>query len=117
VFNRPPSGVSDEEFNRWALHHFGEILAVPGWATARRFRLDPAYSFSSTDDYKPPAEGIEAFRYMSLYEIEGDPEAATAALTKESEAGRMEFPEWFQRAQDEHCFLSWNASAISDVQK
>jgi hypothetical protein len=116
VFNRPPAGVSDEAFNRWALHHFREILEVPGWASARRFRLDPAYSFSSADDYRPPAEGLEAFRYMSLYEIEGDPAAAIAALSKEVESGRMEFPEWYQRAQDEKCFLSWNASAISDLQ-
>jgi hypothetical protein len=114
VFNHPPAGVSDNEFNRWALHHFHEILAVPGWVSARRFRLDPAYSFAENDNYRPPANGIEAFRYMSLYEIDGDGNAAIEALSKEVESGRMVFPDWFQRAEEESCFLSWNATPIGD---
>jgi hypothetical protein len=105
--------VSDEEFNRWALGHFPEILSLPGWLSAQRFRLEP---YPSADDYAPSVKGIEAFRYMSLYELEGDGSAANAALTEASASGRLEFPDWFQRAQDERCFLGWTAVPLSTRQ-
>ena len=40
VFSKPPESVSDEEFNRWYDAHLDEILAVPGFRSAKRFRLE-----------------------------------------------------------------------------
>ena len=101
VFNRPPIGLSDDEFNRWAEVHFDEILAIPGWETARRFRLEPDVV---------PATPIP-FPYMSLYELSGDPDVAVEELRK----GRYDYPEWFQRArEDETCFASWNCIAMGE---
>lgn len=99
VFNRPPVGISDEEFNRWALTHFDEIMAIPGWVSARRFRLDADVK---TD---PPIP----FSYMSLYELSGDPDAAVAQMHK----GQYDYPSWFKQAQAEGCFASWNCIGIS----
>jgi hypothetical protein len=98
VFNRPPTGLTNEEFNKWAEFHFDEILAVPGWASARRFRLEPDVQPS------PPIP----FPYMSLYELEGDPHEAVRQLHK----AHYDFPSWFERARGEECFASWNCIAM-----
>jgi hypothetical protein len=39
VFSKPPEAISDEEYNRWYDFHLGEILVVPGFVSARRYRL------------------------------------------------------------------------------
>jgi hypothetical protein len=98
VFNRPPTGLSDEEFNRWALMHFDEVLAVPGWESARRFRLEA----DVVPD--PPIP----FGYMSLYELSGDPDTAVS----EMHGARYDYPEWFARARAEGCFASWTCVPI-----
>src|SRR5438270_4033154 len=40
VFSKPPEVISDEEYNRWYDFHLGEILVVPGFVSARRYRLE-----------------------------------------------------------------------------
>ncbi len=104
VFNRPPSGVSDEEFNAWAIAHFDEILVIPGWVSAQRFSLEPSVL---------PETPIP-FPFMSLYELEGDPGLAVEAMREESTSGRMDFPTWFERTWREHCFASWTCIPLSD---
>ena len=42
VFSKPPDRISDEEFNRWYDPHLDEILVVPGFVSARRFRMERA---------------------------------------------------------------------------
>jgi hypothetical protein len=100
VFNRPPTGLGEDEFNEWAKFHFDEILAVPGWASARRFRLEA--------DVQPDGVPIP-FGFMSLYELEGDPQEAVRQL---HQATHWAYPPWFARARDEGCFASWNCIAI-----
>ena len=39
VFSKPPETISDTEYNRWYDFHLGEILVVPGFVSARRYRL------------------------------------------------------------------------------
>jgi hypothetical protein len=99
VFNRPPSGVTDDEFNAWANDHFQEILAVPGWDAAWRFRLDA--------DVQP--EQPIPFPYMSLYELSGDPVVAVEELHK----AHYDYPDWFPRAQRESCFAAWTCVPMS----
>lgn len=114
VFSEPPAGLSDDEYNSWYDAHVGEILATPGFLSARRFRLEPVVR----------NDGMTVFRYLALYEIEGDPAAAIAALeragmgskdtytaAKEVDAGELELPGWFQAV----AFASWNGIALGDV--
>ena len=109
VFNRPPSDVSDSDFNDWAIDHYREILAVPGWASAQRFRL-----VSGT---KPDGGigALESFGYMSLYEIDGDVQTAIADMRKAGDSGKYDFPPWYPRAVEESCFASWSALPLSEI--
>ena len=85
VFSKPPEAISDEEYNRWYDFHLGEILVVPGFVSARRYRLQTVKG-----DWTPSGH-----RYLSAYEIEGDPRDVMNELDKEVASGRMQLPEWF----------------------
>jgi hypothetical protein len=111
VFSKPPAGVSDEEFNDWYDAHLGEILAVPGFRSARRFRLEGIVN----PDVGP------SFTYLVVYELEGDPAAALEELAKanlgnaevyaqqkEVDEGFLPLPAWF----GEVLFTSWNCYAL-----
>jgi hypothetical protein len=94
VFNRPPTGIA------WAAFHFSEIVAIPGWESARRFRLEP--------NVQPPTP--IPFPFMSLYELSGDPNVAVAEMSRT----KYDLPEWFERAQQESCFAGWNCIQIGE---
>jgi len=114
VFAQPPDGISDEEFNRWYDAHVPEILSVPSFRSCRRYALDPVV----TDDTAP-----RGFRYLAVYEVEGDPAAAVAELErvglgskdsyadlKEVDAGSLELPAWWGDVR----FASWNCVSLGD---
>ncbi len=63
----------DEAFNRWYTEtHLGDVLKIPGYAAAQRFRL-------SDTQLRPDGA---PYRYLAIYEVEaGDPAAAARALT------------------------------------
>ncbi len=57
----------EEEFNIWyETVHLAEVLTLPGFVSAQRFQL-----------LSDPAGGT---KYLAVYEIAGDPQAALAAL-------------------------------------
>lgn len=85
VFSKPPGGISDEDYNRWYDSHLGEILVVPGFVAARRYRLQTVKG-----EWTPSGH-----RYLSAYELEGPPKDAMAELDKEVASGRMHLPDWF----------------------
>src|SRR5262245_6887213 len=85
VFSKPPEAISDEEYNRWYDFHLGEVLVVPGFVSARRYRLETVKG-----DWTPSGH-----RYLSAYEIEGDPRDVMNELDKEVASGRMQLPGWF----------------------
>jgi hypothetical protein len=108
VFSAPPADLPDEEYDAWYDAHVEEILAVPGFVSARRFRLDP-----QVQDPAAPSP----YRFMALYEIEGDPDDVMAALAgaglgsadlyvdlKGGDAGPLPLPPWFTDVR----FASWN---------
>jgi hypothetical protein len=114
VFAQPPADISDEEFNRWYDAHLAEILAVPGWSAARRFRLQPDVT---------GADAPTPYGFLTLYELEVDPADAVAALTeagfgsketyaalKEVDAGALELPDWW----DDVRFLSWSCRSLGE---
>ena len=85
VFSKPPESVSDDAYNQWYDFHLSEILVVPGFVSARRYRLETVKG-----EWTPSGH-----RYLSAYELEGDPKEVMAELDKEVASGRMKLPEWF----------------------
>jgi len=74
VFTNATDG-DDVEFNRWYDEvHLKEVLEVPGFVAAERFDLSGVQMM----------EGERPHKYLSIYEIEGDPEAALASLREMS---------------------------------
>ncbi|ALJ18818.1 DUF4286 family protein [Microbacterium sp. No. 7] len=60
----------EDEYNEWYDEtHIPDVLAVPGFASAQRYRLD---------DH--PRNARAPFGYMVVYELDGDPAAALDAL-------------------------------------
>lgn len=65
----------DEEFNDWYDNqHLADLLEVPGFVAAQRFRLE--------DVPRDPPVAPYRYRYLAIYEIEGDPDVALAALSR-----------------------------------
>jgi hypothetical protein len=61
---------TEDEFNEWYTNtHLNEITRLDGFVGARRYELAAL---------EPEQDGIQ--RYLAIYEIEGDVEAARAAL-------------------------------------
>jgi hypothetical protein len=74
VRSRPVSPEREDEFNAWyGGVHLRELLAVPGFVSARRFRR---------------VSGAEAPEYLAVYEVEADDLAAPMReLRRRSAAG------------------------------
>jgi hypothetical protein len=69
----------DDEFNKWYdEQHLPDLLAIPGVASGTRFTL------------RNP-EGVPApdFRYLAIYEIDGDPGAVLQEIGVRNQDGRM----------------------------
>jgi hypothetical protein len=114
VFSYVPEGVTDEEFGEWYDAHLPEILSIPGFVSAQRFRLEPVV--------KDAAEPV-SYRYLALYETEGDPDKLleemaklrlgnvdTYAERKEIDSSGPPLPEWWDRVR----FASWNCIALGE---
>lgn len=70
AFTNPRSAEQEDEFNQWyTQNHVVDVLNVPGFVSARRFRLAPAQF--------PLADQAHTLRYLALYEMETDDPAAT----------------------------------------
>src|SRR6201985_3522194 len=94
VYSRKPDSISEEDYNKWYDFHLGEILVVPGFVSAHRYKL-------SAEVVDPDNDTV--YTHLSLYEIEGD-------LDDEAASGRMQLPEWFDQIR----FASWNAGSLGD---
>jgi len=71
VFTNSEDG-SDDEFNRWYdENHIHEILGVDGFLSAQRYELSP---------YQRPGVEPPEWRYLAIYEIEGDVPGIHAAV-------------------------------------
>ncbi len=78
VVTNPVPG-REEEFNHWySGRHLDDVLRIPGFVAAQRFKLtmDGAQSLPGP--------------YLAIYEMEtNDPEATFAELAKAAESGQM----------------------------
>lgn len=79
VFSNPADG-READYNLWYDDvHLGEVLQVPGFVAASRFRLAP-----------DPAGKAPTHAYLAVYEMEvDDPAAALAELTARAGDGRI----------------------------
>ena len=68
VFSKPPADISDEAYNQWYDYHLSEILVVPGFASARRYRLE-----TIKGGWTPAGH-----QYLSAYELAGEPKEVMA---------------------------------------
>ena len=82
VFSNPADGREDE-YNRWYDEvHLGEVLAIPGFTAARRFRV------AHTGSYMPK------YRYLAIYEINADdPAPVLADLMERAAGGKLQMSE------------------------
>jgi hypothetical protein len=112
VVSEPPEGVTEEEFNRWYDAHLGEILSVPGFRSARRYKLEPVVG-----------AGTMPHRFACVYETDVDPREAVANLEragmsskdsyedlKDDDEGTLPLPPWF----DGVSFASWNCIPLGE---
>jgi hypothetical protein len=78
VITNPTPGQEDE-FNRWYTEeHLDDVLRLPGFVAAQRFKL-------SIDGPKSLSG-----QYLAIYELDiDDPKAAFAALGEAAQAGQM----------------------------
>jgi hypothetical protein len=69
----------EKEFNEWySNQHLADVVAVPGFIRARRYEISKA---------QPGSSALDRYRYLALYEIEGDPTVALNGLMKALEDG------------------------------
>ncbi len=78
VFTNAVDG-RDDDFNQWYDEiHLGEVLTLPAFTAARRFRTTDAQVFPD-----------QPYRYLAAYEFTGDAQAAIDQLMAGSATFRM----------------------------
>jgi hypothetical protein len=115
VFSDPGDDVSDEDFDRWYQAHLEEILAIPGFQAAQRYRLTPQV----VDPTTPMPQ-----RRVVVYEVDRTPDELRAEmermklLSAESYARLKQdpnqagppLPGWWHQVR----FAAWNLRPIGD---
>lgn len=78
VFTNPVNTESEQAFNDWYdNHHMPDVLAIPGFVSARRFRL------ADVNGAREIVEQEAGYRYAAVYELEaGDLQEPMDALKK-----------------------------------
>ncbi|MBV1879198.1 MAG: hypothetical protein KUG79_16270 [Pseudomonadales bacterium] len=97
VLTNPVVG-KEKEYNDWYSNtHIQDIVAIPGFVSAQRFKLSDA-QMADAGPYK----------YLAIYEVEGDPAAALDAL--KAATPNIEMSDALNTALGAHMF-----SAITEV--
>jgi hypothetical protein len=100
--------VSDESFDGWYERHLDEILSIPGFSSAQRYRLE---------ELTRPADGTIPGRRLCIYTTTKPPDELRAemermdllsadsyARLKDTDSSGPALPEWWDRVR----FASWN---------
>ena len=86
VFTNPATEEQDAEFSAWYdATHIPDILQVSGIKNARRYQFAKA-TLPGTDT---PATPPSKHRYMTVYEVEGDPGTVMQDFLARTADGRM----------------------------
>ena len=114
VFSHLPEAVTDEEFCEWYDAHLPEILSIPGFVSAQRFRLEPVVSMrpSRRPTATSPSTRSRATRTTLLEEMEKRRLGTVDSYVerKQVDSSGPALPEWWSRAR----FASWNAIALGE---
>jgi hypothetical protein len=104
----PGRPVSDESLDGWYEEHLGEILSIPGFTSAQRYRLTtvarpeggtiPGRRLAMYTTTKPPAELRAEMERMSLLS------ADSYSRLKDTDSAGPALPEWWDTVR----FASWN---------
>jgi hypothetical protein len=100
--------VSDQSFDGWYEEHLDEILSIPGFTSAQRYRLQ---------EVTRPAEGTIPGRRLCIYTTTKPPDELRAEMErmnllsadsysrlKDSDSTGPALPDWWDRVR----FASWN---------
>lgn len=100
--------VSDQSFDGWYEQHLGEILSIPGFTSAQRYRLE---------EVARPAKGTIPGRRLCIYTTTKSPDELRAEMErmnllsadsysrlKDTDSAGPALPEWWDRVR----FASWN---------
>ncbi len=111
VFSRKPDGIADDDWNTWYDAHLHEILAIPGFVSARRYAIDQDVGAGAGPEWT----------HMAIYEVEGGFEelaqnmirmslgSAEAYIElKRTDTSGPPLPPWW----DDVRFASWNGVAL-----
>ncbi|MBB3982260.1 hypothetical protein GGR44_001923 [Sphingobium fontiphilum] len=85
VHSNPVPGREDEYNDWYSNRHLADVVAVPGFVSAQRFRLTDVV-----------ADNLPSQRYMAIYTMDTDePEKVLEHLTSLVETGAMHMSEAF----------------------
>jgi hypothetical protein len=115
VFSDPGDDVSDQEFDEWYEAHLQEILAIPGFRAAQRYRLQAQV----VDQTTPIPQ-----RRLVVYEVDRSPDELRAEMErmnlldaesyerlKDDEPGTgPPLPAWWPHVR----FAAWNLIPIGE---
>jgi len=100
--------VSDQSFDGWYEQHLDEILSIPGFTSAQRYRLE---------EVTRPADGTIPGRRLCIYTTTKSPDELRAEMErrdllsadsysrlKDTDSTGPALPEWWDRVR----FASWN---------
>jgi hypothetical protein len=100
--------VSDQSFDGWYDQHLDEILSIPGFSSAQRYRLEevtkpaagtiPGRRLVIYTTTKPPAELRAEMERMDLLS------ADSYSRLKDTDSTGPALPDWWDRVR----FASWN---------
>lgn len=106
VYSRPFPG-KDDEYNEWYdKKHLPDVLSIPGVLSAQRYDLRPTAREQGTEP---------EYRYMTIYEIEGDPDEVMAKLGAASGSGQMAVSDSFDTSSAKISF--WTAHGEKAVSR
>jgi len=104
VYSRPFPG-RDDEYNEWYDNtHIPDILKVPGVVSAQRYDLRPLAREQGTEP---------EYRYLTIYEIEGDADEVMAAVSQAATSGQAVMSDSFDRSSAKLSF--WTAHGAKHV--
>lgn len=78
VFSNPVDGQEDEYNNWYDNQHLADVVAVEGVISAQRYEAVDS-----------PLAPVGTYRYLAIYEIDGDLAKIRAEMTKRVQDGRM----------------------------
>jgi hypothetical protein len=106
--------VSDPSFDGWYEQHLGEILSIPGFTSAQRYKLEevtkpeggtiPGRRLCIYTTSKPPAELRAEMERMNLLS------ADSYEKLKDTDSSGPALPQWWESVR----FASWNLIPIGE---